>query len=153
MGSIVKYISLENINLSLQSKTRQNVIKEMFDKIKDNELIIDKNKCYLDLLKREEIGSTAVTDLIAIPHTKTEYIKDILISLGISNQGIDYGEEKVKLVILLLAPKNKSLDYLKLLGKFSRILSNGAVVNKIINCNDKETILSCINQEELNVKK
>lgn len=141
MENILKYLKVENINLKLQSKNKNQVIKEMCEFIKNNENILDISKCYDDILKRENIGSTQITEKIAIPHTKTNQVKDFVISLGVSKNGIDYGVEKIKLIILFLVPNDKHIEYLKLLATISRVFVNEKLVDNIINSNSSEDII------------
>lgn len=142
MENILKYLKVENINLKLQAKNKNQVIKEMCEFIKHNENILDISKCYDDILKRENIGSTQITEKIAIPHTKTTQVKDFVISLGVSKNGIDYGSEKIKLIILFLVPNDKHIEYLKLLATISRVFVNEKLVDDIINSNSSEEVMN-----------
>lgn len=146
MENILKYLKLENINLKLQAKNKNQAIKEMCEIIKNNENIINISKCYEDILNRENIGTTQITDKIAIPHTKTDHVKDFVISLGVAKNGIDYGQEKIKLVILFLVPNNRNIEYLKLLATISRIFINENLVDKIIESSDPLEILNYLKE-------
>lgn len=112
---------------SLVSTDKVGVIKELVqtlanrDKIRseDFEIIVEA------ILKREELGSTAIGSGIAIPHAKHHVISEIIGIIGVSSQEIDFGDiqslvdHNVNLIVLVLAPSNNSGEYLKCLATLS----------------------------------
>lgn len=146
--NLVEYFKLSNISIDLKSKNKSNVLKEMFDLIKNdnNNKIIDDKKCYQDIIKRENLSSTAITNLVAIPHTKTEYVNEIMIAIGLSKEGIEYDNNKVKIIIMFLVPNNKHIEYLRILGMFSRLLAKEEFINKLLSSNSKEDVFNILKE-------
>ena len=82
----------------------------------------------LEILKREELMSTAIGRGIAIPHVRLQSITDLVVSVGISHIDIvDFNpldDEPVRLVFMIAAAYNQHADYLQTLSYFSAKLKS-----------------------------
>jgi PTS system nitrogen regulatory IIA component len=90
-----------------------------------------------EILKREELMSTAIGRGIAIPHIRLQSITDLVISVGISRTDItDFNpldDEPVRLVFMIAAAYNQHTAYLQALSHFSGRLKNQALRDSLIN--------------------
>jgi len=81
-----------------------------------------------EILKREELMSTAIGCGIAIPHVRLSSITDLVVSVGISRTDIvDFNpldDEPVRLVFMIAAAHNQHAYYLQTLSWFSSKLKN-----------------------------
>ncbi|MDR1837853.1 MAG: PTS sugar transporter subunit IIA [Treponema sp.] len=81
-----------------------------------------------EILKREELMSTAVGCGIAIPHVRLSSITDLVVSVGISRTGIvDFhplDDDPVRLIFMIAAAHNQHAYYLQALSWFSSRLKN-----------------------------
>ena len=113
---IADYICLETINLDLKSKNKNSVIRELYDNIKSAGKIKDEALGYKDVCLREEMGSTGIGKGVALPHAKTKAVDEVVLTLGISKEGVEYGsvdEESVKILFMFLCPEEKTQEYLE----------------------------------------
>ena len=95
------------------------------------------------LLKRERLGTTAIVPGMALPHTKINTIDSILIAVGRSKTGIQWGAQDgqpIQLIFLMLAPQSASKSYLQALAGLSRLLKNNSNCTRIHNARNKEEI-------------
>ena len=89
-----------------------------------------------EILKREELMSTAIGMGIAIPHVRLSSITDLVVSVGLSKldiidfQALD--DEPVRLVIMIAAASNHHAYYLKVLSFFSAKLKNPDLRNTLL---------------------
>ena len=77
------------------------------------------------ILKREQLGATAVGNGVAIPHAKHEAVSRVVGNIGWSQQGIDFDSldgQKVHLLVLLVSPLDRAGDHLRALEKISQQL-------------------------------
>jgi len=106
----------ENISSAPQIKNRQEVAQE--------------------ILKREELMSTAIGRGIAIPHVRLSSITDLVVSVGISQTDIiDFhalDDEPVKLLLMIAAASNQHAYYLQTLSFFSARLKNNELRNALL---------------------
>ena len=81
-----------------------------------------------EILKREELMSTAVGCGIAIPHVRLSSVTDLVVSVGISRTGIvDFhplDDDPVRLIFMIAAAHNQHAYYLQALSWFSSRLKN-----------------------------
>jgi len=90
-----------------------------------------------EILKREELMSTAIGRGIAIPHIRLQSITDLVVSVGISRVDItDFNpldDEPVRLVFMIAAAYNQHADYLQALSYFSARLKNPMLRHSLTN--------------------
>ncbi|MBO7637342.1 MAG: PTS sugar transporter subunit IIA, partial [Treponema sp.] len=93
-----------------------------------------------EILKREELMSTAIGRGIAIPHVRLSSITDLVMAVGISKvdiidfQPID--DEPVKLLFMIAAAHNQHSYYLQTLSFFSSKLKNQDLRDALLNSSD-----------------
>ncbi|MCL2759125.1 MAG: PTS sugar transporter subunit IIA [Treponema sp.] len=88
----------------------------------------NKQELSTEILKREELMSTAIGCGIAIPHVRLSSVTDLVVSVGISRTNIvDFhplDDEPVRLVFMIAAAHNQHAYYLQTLSWFSTKLKN-----------------------------
>lgn len=87
------------------------------------------------LLEREQLGSTALGESIAIPHAKLDSAKRLAGCLGRSRKGIDFDSvdgKRTHFFFVLLAPQNSVGDHLKALARISRLFKNAAFRERLM---------------------
>ncbi|MDR0555046.1 MAG: PTS sugar transporter subunit IIA [Treponema sp.] len=81
-----------------------------------------------EILKRDELMSTAIGRGIAIPHIRLASVTDLVVSVGISRNDItDFqtlDDEPVRLLFMIAAAYNQHAYYLQTLSFFSAKLKN-----------------------------
>lgn len=151
MVSIYENLYLEGINLNLKAKNKNALLKEMFKSMENSSYIIDKEKAFEDLLDRENIGTTGIGNGVAIPHAKTDAVSNIIISIGILRDEVDYETidgGKVNIVFMFLTPTKLSKEYLILLAKILRFCQADSFRESLINAKSKEEIVEIIKNTE-----
>lgn len=90
-----------------------------------------------EILKREELMSTAIGRGIAIPHVRLSSVTDLIMSVGISKvdvqdfQTID--DTPVRLLFMIAASYNQHAYYLQTLSYFSTKLKNKDLRESLLN--------------------
>jgi len=80
------------------------------------------------LREREELGSTALGDGLAIPHGRVRGLKDIVLAVAVSRRGVHYGAEDgqpVRVFFVLLSPRESAGRHLKALTAVSAWAGSG----------------------------
>jgi len=89
-----------------------------------------------EILKREELMSTAIGRGIAIPHVRLSSVTDLVVSVGISQTDIlDFqtlDDEPVRLLLMIAAAYHQHAYYLQTLSFFSTLLKNADVRNALL---------------------
>ena len=149
--NIADYIKVEAIELDLKSKNKNSVIKELYENIKKLGLVKDEEGALKDLVAREEMGSTGIGKNVALPHAKTDAVDELIMTVGISREGIEYGgidEENVNIFFMFLCPMDKTQEYLKTLARISRLIREDKFREKLIKSKTPNEIVEIILTEE-----
>lgn len=100
------------------------LIEKMVDKTLKKGLIMTREPILHKIREREELESTGVVEGIAIPHARTEAVKDLLLVVAIVKEGIDFQAldgKPVHIVFLIVAPEDAKKKYIQVLARISRM--------------------------------
>ncbi|WP_461256471.1 PTS sugar transporter subunit IIA [Treponema sp. R80B11-R83G3] len=97
-----------------------------------------------EILKREELMSTAIGCGIAIPHVRLSSITDLVVSVGVSRANIvDFqplDDEPVRLVFMIAAAHNQHAYYLQTLSWFSTRLKNKKLRDSLLQAQTEQQV-------------
>jgi fructose-specific phosphotransferase system IIA component len=113
------------VKVPLAGSDKQLVIKELVDLLDVGKLLLDKNVALQAVLNREQVRSTGIGSGIAIPHGKCNAVKELVVSMGIASQPIDFDSvdgKPVSIVILLLSPLDQTGPHIQALARISRLM-------------------------------
>jgi fructose-specific phosphotransferase system IIA component len=148
---ILDFLSVDAIKLSLESKSKKDVIKEMVDLLVKSGKVKDKKKMTQTLMEREELGSTGIGQGIAIPHGKSDTVTDLSAAFGLSPDGISFDSldgEPVNIFFLLVAPEGAAGAHLKALARISSLLKDKYFRKSLLSAKDPEEVIRIIQEEE-----
>ena len=148
---IIDFLKEGAIVPDLKATDKENVIKELVTLLKDIGEISDQEKIVEIILEREKLGSTGIGQGIAVPHAKTDQVKQILVAFGLSQKGVNFeslDEEPVYLIFLVLAPVEATGMHLKLLAKIARLLKDKVFRNSLKSCKGKRREIFQVIEEE-----
>lgn len=111
----------------LKATTKEEVIREMVSSLKatGNVRAEDEEAVVAAILKREELGSTGIGNGVAVPHTKHPSVEELVATVAISRDGVDFSSldgEDVFILFLLVSPPDRPGDHLRGLENISRHL-------------------------------
>jgi fructose-specific phosphotransferase system IIA component len=150
---ITKFLPASQINIELQAKNEEEVLESLV-KILVEHGHVPKEKAEevkAALLEREALTSTGLGYGIALPHVKTNVVRDICIAFGRSSEGVDFDAldgNPVHLFFLILAPTNKTEEYLKTLSSISALLKNDKIRSQLRAAKSVDDIFKIFNQTE-----
>ena len=114
--------------LFLNHASKKDVLLELSENLAAAPQIKNRQELTAEILKREELMSTAIGCGIAIPHVRLPSVTDLVVSVGISRVNIvDFNpldDEPVKLVFMIAAAQNQHAYYLQTLSWFSKKLKD-----------------------------
>lgn len=154
---IMDFLDPEAISTDLQATDKESIIRELVDLLISSGAVNsrDRDKIISILMDRESLGSTGVGQGIGIPHGKTNSVKKLVASLGISKKGVNFDSldgEPVYIIFLLLAPEDSAGPHLKALAKISRLLKDKYFRETLKAAVDNKSVIKIINQEEQKAK-
>lgn len=138
-----KILSPRLIEYPLNVETKEDVISVLIGRLYKEGKISKPEVAQKAVLDREKLMSTGVGRGVALPHGKYLDIDDVLISIGVSEKGIDFDAidgQPVYIFILLLTPEQSPSKHLKLLSRLSRLLTNAECRREIIEAKSADGI-------------
>lgn len=148
---VSELLKKEFIISDLKGETKEEVINELVDLFKDDLRVEDIEKVRSAVLEREKVMSTGVGKGFAIPHGKTNAVKEIIGSFGRIKDGIDYESldgNPVNLVFLLVGKDNLISTHIKLLSRISRLMNKDDFRHRLAEANSADEIVKLFSEEE-----
>ena len=116
--------------------SKRDVLLALADNISTAPQVKNRQELAEEILKREELMSTAIGRGIAIPHIRLASVTDLVVSVGISQTDIvDFktlDDEPVRLLFMIAAAYNQHAYYLQTLSFFSARLKNTELRNALL---------------------
>jgi len=123
--TLTKILQLSCVKVPLESKDKKSAITELVDLLDTNGLLLDKETVLKAVLTREQIRSTGIGSRIAVPHGKCDAVKQLVISIGVAEEPIDFESvdgKPVTIIILLVSPSDQTGPHIQALAKISRLM-------------------------------
>ena len=142
----------ELIKLNCTAKTTEGVLKELISILKLKGKISDEESILMKLMEREELGSTSIGYYSAVPHTKLKELKEPVISIGTSKDGIIYNpkdKEPVHFIILILSPNYSPIVHLQILAAAASLIKKSKkLIEEILAVQSPEGLIALIQKHE-----
>lgn len=121
------FINVLAIKADLAAEEKPDAIKELVQSLAQSGAIAaaDVEGIVSAVMKREELGSTGIGRGVAVPHTKHPSVEQLVGTVGVSVEGVDFNSldgDKVHLFFLLVSPPDRPGDHLRALENISRQL-------------------------------
>ena len=136
----------------LESQDREGALREMVVFLKKRNKISKDKELYEKLLKREQLGSTAIGEGVAIPHCKMKGIVNPIVLLAISKKGVSFysldGKPSQIFFLVVSSPENPSLN-LQILAAIAHLVRKAdSLLKKILRSDSRSHALDIIHEEE-----
>ncbi|MDR3334230.1 MAG: PTS sugar transporter subunit IIA [Treponema sp.] len=132
----------------LDYTTKRDALLVLADNIAKAPQVKNRQELATEILKREELMSTAIGRGIAIPHVRLSSITDLVVSVGISRTAIiDFqalDDEPVRLLFMIAAAYNQHAYYLQTLSFFSARLKNQALRTALLDAGTTQEVYSLL---------
>ncbi|MDR1108120.1 MAG: PTS sugar transporter subunit IIA [Spirochaetaceae bacterium] len=147
---IATVISPERI-VFLNYAAKRDALLALADNLAAAPQVKNRQELAREILKREELMSTAMGRGIAIPHVRLSSVTDLVVSVGISQTDIiDFqtlDDEPVRLIFMIAAAYNQHAYYLQTLSFFSARLKNQELRNALLAAQTTEAAYALLSGE------
>ncbi len=130
--ALIDLITEEVVKVPLASQSKPEIIKELIRLLHQTGHIEQLEAAYDAVLTREAQGSTGLENGIAVPHAKTNAVKNLTIAIGISPAGVDFEAldgNPSHLFFLMLAPPDQPGHHIEALAEIARLTRSKAFCN------------------------
>jgi fructose-specific phosphotransferase system IIA component len=143
MVKVSEFISKDRIVIFEKGSEKKEILNKLAEMISKSDNVENKAKFIKDIWERESIMSTGIGLGIAIPHARSKYIKDIVISIGIAKESIEYDAldgKPVDFIVMIAANESQQREYLQVLAKVALILKSNKKREKLLKANNIDEI-------------
>jgi mannitol/fructose-specific phosphotransferase system IIA component (Ntr-type) len=121
--------------MTLTGKNKLEVLDSLITRAADLTKL-DRDAIFRLVWKREQMMTTGIGGMLALPHIRTNDILHPYVIVGVTESPItDYqsqDDQPVRVIVFTVAPDEDSDGYLRLLGSISRKLRNEQLVEALI---------------------
>ncbi|MDA3950247.1 MAG: PTS sugar transporter subunit IIA [Spirochaeta sp.] len=134
---IYEILEKQSCRVQVQAKNKDEMISRLAELAAASDALGDATAetIHTALAEREQQGSTAFGNEIAIPHARIPGMKRFLLYIVSSERGVDFDaldKKRVKLFFVILGPPDVVTDHLKILAFVSRALSHTNLKQELI---------------------
>jgi mannitol/fructose-specific phosphotransferase system IIA component (Ntr-type) len=100
-----------------------------------------------EVVERERAASTGIGRGVGIPHARSAHVKQIVLAIGRIPRGVEFGAvdgERVKLVLLLISPKENNDAHLAAMKSIVTIARDPYQRQRLISCASAESFLQLL---------
>lgn len=147
---LMDFLIPDAIEPDMKSTSKEDAIKELTALLGKTGAISAESAVAEVVLEREELGTTAIGEGIAVPHGKSDATDKLLAAFGKSERGVDFDAidgKPVHLFFLLIAPKESTGPHLMALARISRLLKNRDFRKSLMDANGKAQIVKLFEAE------
>jgi len=101
--------------------------------------------------ERERIMTTGIGHGVAIPHGKTDAVKDLVAAFATLEKGIDFGAldgQPVRLAFILLGPKEPSGPHIRMLSRISRLMNRDDLRRRLTEAGSLDEVRALFREAE-----
>ncbi len=152
-ASVFSVVQIQNILspdriLFLNYAKKRDALVALAENLAGAPQIKSRQELVAEILRREELMSTAIGRGIAIPHVRLSSVTDLVVSVGVSQcdiidfQSLD--DMPVRLLFMIAAAYNQHAYYLQTLSFFSSKLKNGELRNHLMAAKNPQEVYSLL---------
>lgn len=149
--NLTDLLTAEVIKIPLESDEKFQIIEEMVDVLNAAGRIDNRDMVLNAVLDRERVMSTGMGDGVAIPHAKTDGVKNLVAAFGVTKQNIDFQSidgKPVRIIFLLAGPTDQTGPHLKALSRISRLMHRKEFREKLAAVRSAQEVIDAISSEE-----
>lgn len=148
---IVDLLKKESIELNGKPAGKSETIEKMVSLMAAGGNIADVDIYKAGVFAREEEGTTGIGEGIAIPHAKTDVVREPGLAAMVVKDGVDYDSldgEPVHLIFLIAAPNTEDNVHLEVLSRLSMLLMDDSFRENLMKAETVDEFLGFIDSAE-----
>ena len=144
-----QFVSEKSVFVNQNLESRKALLRFVSDKAAEFGITDNADAVYDAFMAREAMGETGMTDGFAVPHAKSDDIKDAAVIVVKNDHALEwpsFDEKPVDVAIALLVPGGEAgTTHIKLLSKTAVLLMKDEFKNLVHGTDDPAAIADAIN--------
>lgn len=141
------YIDVKNIKMDMESTEKDEAFEELVEIAVGAQPNISRQDAIDALTAREATMSTGIIPGIAVPHAMCASVKEMVVVIGISREGIEYEAldgNRVHFVIMLLFEQGNTQVHLEVMKDVAALLQRKDFYNTVMAQTTREGLCDAI---------
>jgi PTS system fructose-specific IIC component len=140
-------MSNDLIVTQLATQKKPEVIKELIDHFVRTGVVTDREQFEKTIGEREKLQSTAIGGGVAIPHGRSDSVRELKVIFGRSETGVDFEAldgQPVHLIFMIAAPEGIHKKYLQIVAKIARLLKSKVMHQALLKADSPQVVMELI---------
>lgn len=149
--TLTKILQPTCVKVPLEGNDKKSVITELVDLLDANGDLLDRDMALNAVLVREQTKSTGIGSGIAIPHGKCAAVKELVMSIGLTSEPIDFESvdgKPVRIIFLLVSPTDQTGPHIQALAKISRLMLDEEFKQELEGAASAEAVYKLLDTKE-----
>ena len=144
----------QQVELDLRARTRDDALQEIVDLLQTSGKVSDGEKFLAAIIARERTASTLAEHGVAFPHARTDLVKEIVLGIGRSKEGIRFTDagKLVHLIFVIGVPKQMIQDYLVCVGALARLAKDDSVRAQLLEAKTRTELIEQLRSASLQLE-
>lgn len=132
---IKNVIKRETIKFGMNARNKEEALFELSELLKKQNIILNMDNFLIDLNKRESLGITGIGNGIALPHAKSEFIKETVVAIGKTKEPIQWNSldnKPVNFIILFAVKDGDKTNKVHSISKIASMLGDDEICRNLL---------------------
>ena len=135
-----------------RQQQKEKVIEELVELLDQSGKVTNKRKLLQDLIHRERRATTGLSRGIAVPHVRTQHIRELTIAIARSREGLDFdaldGAPTHFFFVVVAPPHEDESLYLKIYKHLAEVTSFSSALESLMQVEDPGEMIRLLRQWE-----
>ena len=144
---LFKVLNKDSISCDLKGNSKDEILCEMLDLLEKSGKINDKKAVLNALIEREKSMSTGLGNGIALPHARTDAVKEISVAIGIKKGGVDFASLDGKpafIFVMIASPSSGQAPHMQVLSAVSGALMQEDIKTKLLEATTADEVINIL---------
>jgi mannitol/fructose-specific phosphotransferase system IIA component (Ntr-type) len=146
---LAEFITREAVFFGFETGDKDAILDAMINASCAAERIASRDDVHQAVFEREADRSTGIGRALAVPHCRSDNVKDFHVSVAVLPEGVDWGaldDRPVHFIFLVIGPADKPEAYLQLLSQISRLIRLPGVTDRLRAATTPDEIVNVIRE-------
>jgi len=151
MLTIPDILNPRHVLLNLQASTGDEAIQQVASLLRQDDRVRDWVGFYNTLKDRAHCVETSANFQICIPHTRTDCVNNMVMSVGRAPEGVIFPGTSmpVRYIFCIGLPKEMASEYLRIIGSIARFFKDPLIIERLDAAKTAQEFIAILGEKEM----
>lgn len=143
------YTNKDLVFINPKVRDKNDLFEKMANHLYNLDYIFNHKEFLQSLKKREDLSNTELMPGVALPHSRSDSVERLFLSIVVMKEGLDYGNPEmgnVQIVFFFGTSNKYNKEYLQLLAKSARLLKNPVFKQQLLDATTPAQIINTLEE-------